>query len=259
MSPRRARSLLLCLALALPGWAPADAPQRVLSLDLCMDWALAHYLPAARIAALSPLHERYPLPGLVDRRPSHDGSLERIVQLQPDLVLVGQYNALLLRERLRSLGLRVEVLALPTTLAELEAHERRLLQLLGGDPAQATPAPAPRAPTADAPRLLLLGANGIGTGRATFEQQIMEQAGWRNYVAASGYVALDLEQVASDPPEALLFSAPDRRALAYRFAQHPALRKRVPAARWLSTDYWRWQCPGPWTWDLIRQLEQWRD
>lgn len=258
MLPRRTRSLLLCLALLLPGWAPA-APQRVLSLDLCMDWALTHYLPAARIAALSPQYKRFPRPGRADPWPGHDGSLEQIVRLQPDLVLVGQYNALLLRERLRSLGLRVVVLPLPTTLAELEAHERRLLELLGGDPARATPAPAPRRPAADAPRLLLLGANGIGTGRGTFEQRIIEQAGWRNYVEASGHVSLDLERVASDPPEALLFGAADQRALAYLFARHPVLSKRVPAPRRLSSDDWRWQCPGPWTWDLIRQLQQWRD
>jgi iron complex transport system substrate-binding protein len=31
----------------------------------------------------------------------------------------------------------------------------------------------------------------------------------------------------------------------------------LPSERqWLSTDYWRWQCPGPWTWGLIDQLRK---
>ena len=119
--------------------------------------------------------------------------------------------------------------------------------------------PPQRSSQAKAKRLLLLGSNGIGTGRDTFEHQIIEQAGWRNYLEASGHVALDLEQIAADPPDAILFAAAEHQALANRFAEHPVLRRSVPPTGWLTTDYWRWQCPGPWTWDLIKQLSQWHD
>lgn len=52
----------------------------------------------------------------------------------------------------------------------------------------ACPLPAPasrpsRHQTAPRKRLLLLGANGIGTGRGTFESGVMEHAGWTNYFA----------------------------------------------------------------------------
>ncbi len=224
-----------------------------------MDWALAHHADAAQVTALSPLHLRYPIHWINGHWPAHDGSLEQIVQLQPDLVLAGQYSALLLRERLRTLGYPVAVLPLPATLEQVASYERQLLELMGRDPALAQPAPAPNTPEPDAKRLLLLGSNGIGTGRDTFEHQIIEQAGWRNYLTASGHVQLDLEQVASDPPDAILFAAPEHQALANRFADHPVLRRSIPADGWLTTDYWRWQCPGPWTWDLIRQLNQWLD
>ncbi|MEJ6656690.1 MAG: ABC transporter substrate-binding protein [Pseudomonas sp.] len=237
----------------------AEPPQRILSLDLCMDWALAHHADPARVTALSPMHLRYPIEWISKQWPSHDGSLEQIVQLQPDLILAGQYSALLLRERLRTLGYPVQVLPLPTTLAQVESYERRLLELMGRDPGLAQPAPAPRTPQPGAKRLLLLGSNGIGTGRDTFEHQVIEQAGWRNYLTDSGHVQLDLERIASDPPDAILFAAPEHQALANRFAEHPVLRRSIPADGWLSTDYWRWQCPGPWTWDLIRQLNQWLD
>lgn len=248
-------SLLALAPCARP--AHAAAAQRILSLDLCMDWALAHYAPPARVAALSPLHRRYVVPWLGDGWPTHDGSLEQVAARRPELILTGQFSAVLLRERLRTLGFRVEVLPLPTTLAGVVDYERHLLALLDLDPDRASPLPPPVTPAPDAPRLLLLGANGIGTGRGTFEHQILEQAGWRNYLEAPGYVALDLERIAADPPDAVLFAAPAHRALANRFAEHRLLRRAIPAEGWLSTDYWRWQCPGPWTWDLIRQLEQW--
>ena len=236
-----------------------SAPNRIVSLDLCMDWILAHHADPAQVAALSPMHKRYPIQWIEAGWPSHDGTLEQVVELQPDLVLAGQFSALLLRERLRSLGYRVEVLALPTTFTEVEAYERQLLTLIGGDPEQAAPAPAPSSPAPDAKRLLLLDANAIGIGPDTFEHRILEQAGWRNYLQTPGLVRLDLEQIVSDPPDAILFAAPEHQALANRFAEHPVLRRAVPADHWLSTDNWRWQCPGPWTWDLIRQLNQWLD
>lgn len=243
----------------LPALAAAAAPQRIVSLDLCMDWALAHHAEPARVAALSPMLRRYPVDWIGNDWPDHDGSLEQIVQLQPDLVLAGQYSALMLRERLRSLGYRVEVLPLPASLEQVVDYERRLLELMGEDPALAQPVPPQRSPQAKAKRLLLLGSNGIGTGRDTFEHQIIEQAGWRNYLQVSGHVALDLEQIAADPPDAILFAAAEHQALANRFAEHPVLRRSVAPEGWLTTDYWRWQCPGPWTWDLIRQLNQWLD
>ena len=233
---------------------PAPPPQRIVSLDLCMDWMLAHHAAPERVASLSPMHLRYPVHWITEPWPHHDGSLEQIVKMQPDLVLAGEYSALLLRERLRTLGYRVEVMPLPTTLSLVEAYERQLLALIGSDPSQALPAPATTSPAADAKRLLLLDANAIGTGRGTFEHQILEQAGWRNYLQGSGLVPLDLERIASDPPDAILFSAPKHQALANRFAEHPVLRRAVPADAWLDSEYWRWQCPGPWTWDLIRQL-----
>src|SRR5690606_33912246 len=147
----------------------------------------------------------------------------------------------------------------PSTFAEVENYERTLLTLIGGDPRRTSPAPTPSTPAADAKRLLLLDANAIGTGTGTFEHQILEQAGWQNYLQQEGLVRLDLEQIASNPPDAILFAAPEHQALANRFAEHPVLRRSMPADAWLSTDYWRWQCPGPWPWALIRQLTHWLD
>lgn len=267
-----ALSLTLVLLCAEALAIPAVQPQRVVSLDLCTDWMLARHLPKARVAALSPLHRRYPVAWVGLEWPHHDGSLEQVLALKPDLVVTGQYNALALRQRLRALGVRVEVLALPQRLHEVDAYEQALFDILGlglsqarnGAPVKASAFGRGRmmlsesAPVVARPRLLLLGANAIGTGRGTLEDDVISSAGWDNAVERSGHVVLDLERVVQRPPDAVLWAAPRHAAQANRFGEHPVLRQVVPPHRWLSSDYWPWQCPGPWTWDLVEQLSAWR-
>ena len=248
----RARRVLLALLLALSARVEAGG---ILSLGLCTDWLLAYHARPEQVVALSPLYRQNPLPVAGRSWPTHEGSLEQIYRLHPDLVLASEFSAPQLRRRLQTLGVRVEVLPLPRDLAGIERNERRLLELLGQSPDRARAAPAARTPAADAPRLLLLGANGIGTGTGTFEDRILRQAGWRNYLAAPGYQALDLEQLVRDPPDGILTAAPRSPALANRFAALPLLQRLNPPARWLDSEAWRWQCPGPWTWDLIEQLQ----
>ncbi len=239
--------------------ATAAVPQRLVSLDLCTDWMLARYAEPARIAALSPMHRRFPVAWLDERWPTHDGSIEQIVEFAPDLIITGEYNALQLRSRLQALGFRVAVLALPTSLDTVTDYERQLLALLGRPLSAASTPPRVQKPPAVRKRLLLLGANGIGTGRGTFEDDILERAGWRNYLQGEGYLRLDLEGIATDAPDAILWAAPASRALANRFAEHRVLHRSIAPAHWLRTDYWRWQCPGPWTWELVEQLQRWAE
>jgi iron complex transport system substrate-binding protein len=249
--------LLLLLMACLPELGMAGPAQRVVSLDLCTDWMVARYADPAKIAGLSPLNRQYPVPWLDASWPVHDGTLEQILQLKSDLVITGEYNAFLTRARLQTLGMRVETLPLPKTLADVTAYEKRLLDLLDLPAENASVAPPAVKSASPRKRLLLLGANGIGTGRGTFENGILEHAGWTNYLQDEGYIRLDLERIVADSPDAILWAAPTSQALANRFAEHPVLQRAVPKERWFTTDYWRWQCPGPWTWDLIRQLNQW--
>lgn len=263
----RRRSIQICtaaalswmLALVLPMAAQAAPATRIVSLDLCTDWMLAHYGNRASVAALSPLHLQYPAAAFSTGWPTHDGSLERILALKPDLVITGEFNALQLRNRLKALGVRVEVLKLPSSLPAVIDYEKHMLSLLGLPADKVSMPPQDLRMPRERKRLLLLGANGVGTGRGTFEDEILERAGWTNYLRDEGYLRLDLEQVATDAPDAILWAAPNSKALANRFAEHPVLRRAVPREQWLTTDFWRWQCPGPWTWDLIRQLNQWHE
>ncbi|MCL2160296.1 MAG: ABC transporter substrate-binding protein [Betaproteobacteria bacterium] len=251
---------LLAFLIAPVAFSQAPAPQRIVSLDLCTDWLLTLHVEQGRVAALSPMQRAqksfHPAPWMKDKTswPSHDGSPESIAFYEPDLILVGQYAAISLREQLRRLGFRVEVLPLATTLEGVRDYERQFLAHAGLPPERAGNAPPAR--PLGKKRLLLLGANAIGTGRNTFEDAILTRSGWRNYLTEEGLVRLDLEQIARDPPDAVLWAAPSGAALANAFAEHPLWRSLTPPPSRLDTDYWRWQCPGPWSWDLIRELDQ---
>ena len=249
------RPVIVCVLLLLTALAPAQAavPTRVLSLDLCTDRLLATYARRAQVVALSPLHKRFAVDWIDAHWPGHDGSLEQIMQRGPDLVISGEYNAAQMRARLQQLGVPVATLPLPRSVTDIRTYEQRLLALIG-EPVERASMPPPATLREPRPRLLLLGANGIGTGTGTFEDELIELAGWRNYLRGRGHLRLDLEQVAADPPDAILWSAPPSAALANRFAEHPVLRRAVPPDGWLRSDFWRWQCPGPWTWELVRQI-----
>ena len=232
-------------------------PSRIVSLDLCSDWLLAHYAPDSQSVTLSPMVRRFPLPAGSPQWPTHEGSLEQILSLQPDVVLVGEFNAFMLRKRLESLGVQVVVTPLPNTLNDLDGIARTVQSLLGVPLAMPTQ-PNPPQSESVAPnhgRLLLLGPNGYGTGHQTLEHNLITRAGWTNYIAHNGHVKLDLEALAADPPDAVVWSAPRHAALANQFAQHPVLRQAVPAEQWIQTDAWRWQCPGPWMHTLVEQLQ----
>jgi len=233
---------------------PASNYNRIVSLDICTDWMLTRYADRSDIVALSPLLYDYPEQlGQLDW-PTHDGTLEQILELAPDLVITGEYNAIILRKRLEELGIRVEVLSLPRSLVSLRDYIQRFLNIIGNKDIKVPSLPGPGKVAVDAPRLLLLGANGIGTGTTTLEHEILQQAGWRNYITRSGYGNVDMELLVSDPPDAILWSAPASRALANMFFEHPALRQAMLNKPTLEIDYGKWQCAGPWTWQQVQQL-----
>lgn len=246
-------SWFLCLFLCMNA-VYADKPQRIVSLDLCTDWMLGKYAERKNVVALSRYVIQYPVDWIGSDWPTHNGSLEQLLALEPDLVLVGEYNALLLRQRLKDLGFKVEVLPLPKTLQDVSTYEKQLLTLIGEPLEKASVMPTPVFKENKA-KLLLLGANGVGTGKGTFEDGVIAYAGWENYLTQEGYIRLDLEQLVVDPPGAIMWSAPKSKALANQFSEHKVLKALLGKDRWLSTDYWHWQCPGPWTWELVEKLK----
>ncbi len=231
----------------------ANNYQRIISLDICSDWILARYAKRTQVIAMSPLLYQYPIKAEHQDWPTHDGSLEKILQLKPDLVITGEFNASVLRARLKELGVHVETTALPRSLNALQQYIQQFINLLGTGVVLPILKKKPFVEK-DAPRLLLLNANANATGTGTLEDEILQQAGWRNYVKQSGYGKVDLEQLVQDPPDAILWSAPASPAMANALFEHPALKKAMLNKPVLVLDDGRWQCAGPWTWQQIETL-----
>ena len=253
------RRLILTVMLGLvlmSAGSRASPATGIVSLDLCTDWMLLTYADPSQVRAYSPLLYKYKADWVPAGLPVHDGSLEHILQLEAGLLISGEYNAILLRKRLQQLGQPVEVLSLPTTLDGIRHYQAAFVALIdaGGE---SVIADWERTYPARQQSLLLLGANGIGTGTDTLEDDLLRRAGWNNYIESSGYVSLQMERIVANPPDAIYSSAPLSNSLANLFMRHPAILSLMPAGEARRGENWRWQCPGPWSLELIQELSTW--
>ena len=252
------RTLLTAWLVLTAPWLFAADYNNIVSLDICSDWMLVHYARREQVGALSPLFHKYPQSAEQANWPVHDGSLERVLSLKPDLVITGEFNAILLRTRLQELGVHVVVTPLPDSLDALKEYEEYFLALLGKDDVRIPDYPA-RTASSTAPRMLLLNANANATGKAMLENDLLEQAGWQNYITQDGYGKVDMEQLVTDPPDAILWSAPASPARANAFFEHPALQRVMKSKPVVVRELGRWQCAGPWTWQQIDILADLRE
>jgi len=168
-------TILLGLAL-LPAGARADLVKGIVSLDLCTDWMLLKFADPSQVRAYSPLLYKYHADWVPPGLPVHDGSLEYILQLEPELLISGEYNAILLRKRLQQLGRKVEVLSLPTTLVNIREYQAEFLGLINASEGSGA-VDWDRTYPPRHQSLLLLGANGIGTGTNTLQDDLLRKAG----------------------------------------------------------------------------------
>ena len=258
MNLRRRTFTALFGLMLLPWGAWASSAKGIVSLDLCTDWMLLKFADPAQVLAYSPLLYKYHADWVPLDLPMHDGSLEHILQLDPQLLISGEYNAIVLRKRLQQLGRKVEVLSLPTTLDNIRAYQAEFLALIDADEGTGMVDWGKTYPLRDK-SLLLLGANGIGTGVNTLEDDLLRKAGWVNYIDADGYVNLQMESVVANPPDSIYSSAPLSNSLANLFVRHPAIQSLMTANEAPRGENWRWQCPGPWSLDLIEELSLWKD
>ncbi|HAQ73078.1 MAG TPA: ABC transporter substrate-binding protein, partial [Pseudomonas sp.] len=139
----RIAQIALAILCIFPGAGHSAAPERILSLGLCADWLIAHHADRDNVVALSQLQRRYPIDWIGPEWPVHDGSLEQVVTLRPDLVLSGQYSATQIRQRLETLGVHVEVLPLPRSLEQVVDYEKQFLRALQLPETLASVVPAP--------------------------------------------------------------------------------------------------------------------
>ncbi|MGH7080446.1 MAG: ABC transporter substrate-binding protein [Acetobacteraceae bacterium] len=232
----------LALGLFLLFGRPAAAALRVVSLNLCTDQMLVLLAPG-EIAGLSPLARDPALSAVAAVAadlPVVRPSAEAVLRLHPNLVLAERYGAQSVIGALRTLGLRVVVLADPQSFQAIRTELTRVSALLG-KPARAAalihemdttlsrlPHPAHRQTA------VLLEPRGLAAGPDSLAGAVLEAAGYRD-AARGGW--LPLERLLAHPPDLLILpEAGGFPSLATSLLDHPALarvpRRTIPAA-WL--------------------------
>ncbi len=232
----------LALGLFLLFGRPAAAALRVVSLNLCTDQMLVLLAPG-EIAGLSPLARDPALSAVAAVAadlPVVRPSAEAVLRLHPNLVLAERYGAQSVIGALRTLGLRVVVLADPQSFQAIRTELTRVSALLG-KPARAAALIAEMDTTlsrlphpAHRQTAVLLEPRGLAAGPGSLAGAVLEAAGYRD-AARGGW--LPLERLLAHPPDVLILpEAGGFPSLATSLLDHPALarlpRRTVPAA-WL--------------------------
>lgn len=266
------RALFLVLLLAGLAAAPAAAaPRRVVSMNLCADQLLVLLADPADILSLSPLSRdpvlSYVAPRVMDV-PQNHGMVEEIFPHGPDLVLAGSYTARPAVAFLKSKGIPVLELAIPSTFDEIRAQVRRVAEALGrtdrGEAllagmdrtlADVRPPPGPR------PLALAWQAGGFTAGAGTLTDAVFQAAGVENLAARSGlsgYGYLGLETVVAGRPDLLVSEAamPGHPSLQQALLQHPALRDGGGIGRRIDVPGALTACGGPFTAEAVRILSR---
>lgn len=246
---RRAITLAMCLVLA-PLAAAAAEPRRIVSLNVCIDQVLVDLVDKERIAAVTFLATD-PLTVVAPARAAGlktiRGSAEEVLALDPDLVLAGRYTTPATVDLLRRLGRRVEIVPLPSTIAEVIEVVRTIARHVGAEVrGEALVAGLEqhlrRAVRPDRPSALIYQVNNFVSSPYDLADKVLAAAGLANaagrlVAARSGQVTL--EAILAAPPDLLVMAGGPstyRTAVADNL-RHPALA-RLLAGRPHATLPW---------------------
>ena len=261
----------LWVALLLASACAAAAPQRIASLNLCTDQLLLMLVPRERIASVTDWArkpESSYMAAAASAVPTNGGLVEAVLPQHPDLILAGPFTDATLVQLLRKLDYRVEVVAIPQSLAEARDYILHFGELVGAEPAAqalvadmdarlqriaAAPAPLPLA--------AVYAPNGVTVGRGTVLAEIIERAGWRNLGSErniEGYGQLSLEQLLVAQPQLIVLDATSDAdgggSIAHGYLDHPALAALARTARTVVMPPRLSECVGPMTVDAIELL-----
>ncbi|MBN9583704.1 MAG: ABC transporter substrate-binding protein [Afipia sp.] len=265
-----------CMALAAftaPSRATEPAPRRIVSFNLCADQLLLTLADPAQIAGLSP-YALDPLLSVTTAQaapfPRLDWDAESIVNLAPDLVLVGP-STRPTRAMLAAMGMRVVEVDLVGTPEDAQRQAREIGALIGHpergealaralEAAQARLAAAALNPPRSA---LVIQRSGYREGPASLVSAMLAVAGLRppsRAVGGGGFQSaqqggfVSLEQLLVDGPDVLVLQDPPREATdqGALFITHPALLARYGPDRRIDLPERYTVCGGP---SLVQGLD----
>ena len=229
----------------------------IVSLNPCSDAILAEVADPRQILAISHYsHDpRATSMDLVAARnfPATGGTVEEVLALDPDVVVVGSFIAPAAKNAFQRLGMKVETIGIAGSVDDSMAQVRALARLSGhaaaGEAlvariaaARAASAPPPGTPAVSA---VVWQAGGIVPGTGALISNLLRDAGFTSHSAARGLGQADrlpLEAMLADPPRVILVAGAgggEDRLLA-----HPALASLRHTAR-VRFDPSLLYCGGP--------------
>jgi iron complex transport system substrate-binding protein len=222
-----------------------NAAERVVSMNLCVDKLLLRLLPLDQIAGLSYLSQNPDYSGYheaIPKRKTHRGQVEELVQLQPDVIIAGEFGATEAVATLRHLGLTVETVSLPRTLQQSQEFILTIGKLIGAE-AKARAywqkqesqikVAQQRVLEQGTTRTLLYSPNGMAIGKGTLEDTILTHIGLTNAaeeMGIEGWRIVSLEDLLVLQADRILLTGTSRHfSLAQEILSHPVLKQRVSA------------------------------
>lgn len=229
--------------------APVKKPQRIVSMTLGTDEILLSMVDPKRLVAVTYL--------AVDPKISHVAEaarsiphkirldMEKVVALQPDLVLVASYTSADFVKQLREAGLPVMKLELFSSVAGIEQNilavgravgeEEKAQEMVEALNRRLKEVKTRVAPSKKRPRVLAYGPTGSTAGTETTFDEMVTLAGGRNAAAEAGIVGhinLSQERLVLLDPEIIVLSTwnPEAPGFEQMFLNDPAVR-RLSAVR----------------------------
>jgi iron complex transport system substrate-binding protein len=261
MIKRMTQCGLTAAAMLVASWSAHadDIPHRIVSFNLCADQLLLALADPDQIAGLSP----YAVDGTLsvmtkaaEGFPRLDWDAESVVNLAPDLVLIGPRSAPM-RDLLEKLGVKVGDVDLVSDLAAAQTQAREMGRLVGhperGEAlaraiAQSQAGLAAAAPAT--PRTaLVVERGGYVEGPDSLVASMLATSGLRAPADAPAGLGgfTSLEELLVDAPDLLVVEDPPTEATdqAALFITHPALLARYPASRRINLPARYTLCGGP--------------
>lgn len=259
----------LSLAVFLPGSGMAK-PERIVSMNVCADQLLLLLADRQQIVSLSNLATDQQTSMMAEQAaglPKNHGLSEEILQLEPDLILAGEYTTRPTVFLLRKLGYRVIVLPIATSLNDIRANIKIVAEAVGASERgralvaefdnKLSSADMP-GNEADAPMAALYWANGFTSGEGTLASSVVKAAGFRNLgseLGIRGTGQVSLETLITSMPDLLILDAQrDKPAMATENLHHPALRKMFADHSRIRIPSNLWVCGTPVIADAIAEL-----
>ncbi len=268
---QRIFAIIALLGMLLQAPLAAAKPERIVSLGLCTDQLLLLLAERAQIASLSVWAVDNNMSYLADEVgdiPLNRASIEEILRFRPDLVVASDFVAWDTVRMLRQLGVDVRQLPVVTSVAQIYAqlaevgawvgNPQRAQALIDGMQLRLRQI---RETYAGRPRksVIVYSPNGYTIGADTLENDLFEQAGYRNLAAEMGirgFQPISLERVIAADPDVLQIdrSLSPELSLATAALAHPALDRLLQEREFLDIPTRLRICAGPMVVDAIEDM-----